>query len=378
MTEGDARAVRVDLGRVEVQFLADGAGLGGEGDVGFDHVQVGDGQAGALERQAGGRDRAQAHEFRFDAGVGVADQAGEGFQVIGLDRVAAGHDQCGGAVVQARGVAGGDRTVLLERRLHCCQLFQGRGARMFVDAEQFDAFAILDFHGRDLLAEVAVGNRVGRALLVFESQGVLHFAGDAVARGDVLGGDAHVDAMEGVMQDAEHVVDDLGVAHARTPTGGRHQVRATAHGFGTGTDDDVGIAEHQGLGGVDDRLQARTAQAVDVVGRGFLRDAGVHRRDAGDVGIAGFGRDHVAHHQMANERRVHGGSLQGGFHGRGREVGQRHVLERTTEGTDGGTGGADDVDFWSVHGWFPFGGFLSVLRLSRAFKAVFASSVFRR
>ena len=327
VTQGDTRTVRVDLGRIEVQFLADRAGLCGEGDVGFDHVQVSDGQAGALECQARGRDRSQAHQFRLDAGVGVADQTRQRAQVVSLDRVAGGHDQRRRAVVQARSVAGGDRTLFLERRLHCGQLFQRCGAWVLVDAEQLGALAILDFHGRDLLAEITVGNRMGGAFLVFQRQGILHFASDAVAFGDVLGGDAHVDVVERVMQDAQHVIDGLDVAHARAPTGRRQQVRAAAHGFGAGTDGDFGIAQQQRLRRADDRLQAGTAETVDVVGRGFFRDAGVHRGDPGDVGVTVFGRDHVAHDQMTDQRRVHGGPLQGGLHGGGGQVGRRHVLE---------------------------------------------------
>ncbi|MNE72600.1 hypothetical protein D3C80_1685560 [compost metagenome] len=51
MAEGNARAIRVDLLRVEAQLLGDSAGLGSEGLIGLDHVDIGHRQAGALEGQ---------------------------------------------------------------------------------------------------------------------------------------------------------------------------------------------------------------------------------------------------------------------------------------------------------------------------------------
>src|SRR5271169_2680505 len=70
MTERDRTAIDVDLARVPAEVLVDRAGLGGEGLVGLDEVEVLDLPAGLLERGAGSRNRAGAHDRRIDTGLG--------------------------------------------------------------------------------------------------------------------------------------------------------------------------------------------------------------------------------------------------------------------------------------------------------------------
>jgi hypothetical protein len=109
VAERDGAAVRVGLGRVELQAARDRDGLGREGFVALDHVHLVDRQAGLLQRQLGRRDRAFAHDLVGHAGHGVADQARHRL-VAGLGRHGGvGQHEEGGAVVDARGIAGGDR-----------------------------------------------------------------------------------------------------------------------------------------------------------------------------------------------------------------------------------------------------------------------------
>ncbi|MNF78364.1 hypothetical protein D3C84_605440 [compost metagenome] len=74
------------------------------------------------------------------------------------------------------------------------------------------------------------------------------------------------------MQDAVHVVDHLVITQACPPAHARQHERAATHVLGTCTDGNIGIAQQNRLGRRDNRLQTRTTQAVDVEGRGFLRD----------------------------------------------------------------------------------------------------------
>ncbi|MNQ53316.1 hypothetical protein D3C85_673530 [compost metagenome] len=152
------------------------------------------------------------------------------------------------------------------------------------------------------------------------------------------------------MEDAVHVVDGAAIAEASAPAQVGQDERAAAHALRAGADGDVGIAQQDGLRGGNDRLQTRSAQAVYVEGGGFLGNAGVHGGYAAQIGIAWFGRDHVAQDDMADFTRVDPGTLQGCAAGRGRERAQGSVLERTAKGAYGGASCTDYEDLTLSHG----------------------------
>ena len=88
----------------------------------------------ALSRQRRvAADRADAHDRRVDARVGVSSDFRQHGQAEGLGFFGAHQDHGGGTVVQGRGVTGGHRTVLLEGRFQFAQRFSGgAGAWLFV------------------------------------------------------------------------------------------------------------------------------------------------------------------------------------------------------------------------------------------------------
>src|SRR5262249_60768485 len=67
VAEGDGAAVRVELLGVDAQFADYGEGLGGEGLVEFDDVDVLDGLAGAFQHLGDRGDGANAHDLRVTA-----------------------------------------------------------------------------------------------------------------------------------------------------------------------------------------------------------------------------------------------------------------------------------------------------------------------
>ncbi len=95
VAEGDGAAVDVDFFLDEAEFFADGQELGGEGFVGFDEVDVVEGEAGFGQRLAGGGDGTHAHDGGVYAAGAVADDFGEGFEAEGFGFVGA-HDDEGG------------------------------------------------------------------------------------------------------------------------------------------------------------------------------------------------------------------------------------------------------------------------------------------
>src|SRR5699024_1120121 len=78
MAERDARTVdieSIEVALAQAPFASDGERLRGEGFIEFDEVDVGQLEAGLLQRPGGGRDRADAHGLRGHTGDGPADQA---------------------------------------------------------------------------------------------------------------------------------------------------------------------------------------------------------------------------------------------------------------------------------------------------------------
>src|SRR3546814_931194 len=94
--------------------LRRGHGGAGEGLVDLEQVDIGGLSAGLVE-QALGRADGGGGELGRRAGVGsVGDDAGDGFEALGLGGGGAGHDQGGGAVGDGAGVGGGEGAVLRE------------------------------------------------------------------------------------------------------------------------------------------------------------------------------------------------------------------------------------------------------------------------
>ncbi|MCY1291636.1 hypothetical protein D9M70_408330 [compost metagenome] len=341
MAEGDGAAVGVDPRVVvgQAQFAQHGQALGGEGFVEFDHVHVGQGQAGQLQHLARCRDRADAHDARLDAGGGHADHPGAGLEAVALGRFGAGQQQGAGAVVDARGVAGGDAAALAEGRAQLGQLLQGGvAARVLVLLDEFRrALALGNLHRDDFPGQAAIGLGGGGALLAAQGEGILVFAGDAELLGDVLGGLRHgVDAELAFHQRVDEAPADGGVEDFRL-AGERafrlaHDEGRAGHGFHAAGQHQPGFAAAQGAGGVADGVQAGAAEAVQGGAGDAQRQAGEQGRHARDVavvfaGLVGAAVDHVvdgapvqfrvAGHQGADR---HGAEVVGAHAGQGAGV----------------------------------------------------------
>ncbi|MNT33462.1 hypothetical protein D3C72_1693910 [compost metagenome] len=174
---------------------------------------------------------------------------------------------------------------------------------------------------------------------------VLLRARDVVFLGDVLGGHAHVDAVEGIVQRAQHHVDQAGIAHARAPAGRRRQVRRAAHALDAAADGRVGIAQQDGLRGADDGLQAGAAQAVDGQRRRVGRHAAVDGRDAAQVHVTRFSLDHIAEHHVADVVARHLRTGQRLAHDQRAHFRRCHILQAAAKGPDRGTDTAHHYDF---------------------------------
>src|SRR5690606_1097678 len=85
---------------------------------------------------------------------GAADNPSEGRRVEALDGATGGENQRGGAVVERRGIGGGDGPVLLERGREARKFLWAAATRLLVaDHDRGVAFALGDGHRRELCLE---------------------------------------------------------------------------------------------------------------------------------------------------------------------------------------------------------------------------------
>ena len=107
--------------------------LRGEGLVELDHVDAVEVEARTRQHLARGRRGADAHDAGRDARARHRDDAGAGLQPVAPGRLLRGHQNCAGAVVHARRVAGGHGAAFAEGRRQPRQpLKRGLWARMLV------------------------------------------------------------------------------------------------------------------------------------------------------------------------------------------------------------------------------------------------------
>src|SRR5438477_5599721 len=156
MAERDRAAVHVGLLAVETEVLLHCQVLRSERFVDLDEIHVLHLEAGTLERLARRRSRTDPHDVRVDAADAARDDPRDRTEPGVLRGIGRSDDHRRGAVVDARGVAGGDRAVLLESRDKFLEYFRSRiGADVLVLVD--DDLALLRLHRDrdDLLAEAA-------------------------------------------------------------------------------------------------------------------------------------------------------------------------------------------------------------------------------
>ena len=322
-----------------------------------------------LEDLAGRRDRALEHRDGVGTGNGERVEAGPGLHAQLLGLVLAHDQHARGAVGDLRGVAGGDRAVLLERRLELGERLGGGAlADALVGAELLLRAVEIDDDRDDLVVEAALVAGDRGALLALGAERVEVVAGEAVLLGDHLGADALRGqagvgvAVELRLREREaHALDD------------RRAHRRAGHDLDAGGDDDVVRAGDDALRGEVHRLLAGAALAIDGGGGHRFGPAGGEDGVAADVERLLTDLHHATHDHVVDEFGVEVVALLEGLEHLGGEGGGMPVLELSVALAAGGADGVDDDGFG--HGsLLLFGGSMAgVVRDGRATDAASSS-----
>ena len=227
------------------------------------------------------------------------------------------HDR-GGAVVDARGVAGGDRPARPERGLEPREALGGRvGARALV--------ALDDAAARRRAAATGTGttwsaNRPSSiaadgALLAQQRERVLVRA-DTPQRSATISAVSPSEtvtpcsARRGLTNRQPSVrVDELARAALVAGLRLQHDERCARHRLDAARHDDIRVAGHDRVRGAVDRLEARAAEAVHGLARDLDRQPREQHRHPRDVPVLLARAVRVAEDDVVDERRVDPGAL---------------------------------------------------------------------
>src|SRR5258706_5263114 len=98
MPESNRSTIDIRTFAIETEFLLNREVLNRERFVDFNQVDIRELQTGFGECLPSCGHRSNSHDFRLNSGIGPADDAAHGFDLLCLNEILAGVDQCGGAI----------------------------------------------------------------------------------------------------------------------------------------------------------------------------------------------------------------------------------------------------------------------------------------
>mmetsp|Transcript_16365 Transcript_16365/g.34166 ORF Transcript_16365/g.34166 Transcript_16365/m.34166 type:complete len:311 (+) Transcript_16365:265-1197(+) len=251
VADGHGTTMHVDLGVVEVKQVHVREGHNRKRFINLVEINIARRHA-SMSEGLGHRERRRGGELnRVLLRIGVASDAGDRRNAE-LGGLVCRHEHHGsGAVVNRRGVGGGDRALLHERRSEACDLFNLGGVRLLVRRHEgrLSTTPALDLNGDDLVVEHTAGKSVLGASVRLNAVGILVVAAEIILLSAGLGAHAHVlvvvDVPKSVVHDA---VNHRRVTQTDTAAGARHVVRDVGHGLHATSDHNVALTERDGLG----------------------------------------------------------------------------------------------------------------------------------
>ena len=334
MPKAYAAAVHIGLVHVHIQLAHAVERLRRKRFVELDQVNVADVHPGLGQRLADGGNGPRPHYGRLHAGHAARMPAQFGPQVQ-LGRLFGRHNHHRRrAVVDAGCVARRYAAVGLEHRTQRCEpLKRGVGARPFV-LRNHDGIATALRHAdlNYLFTEVPVLDGGHCALVAHQRQFVLVFAANLKALCHILGGYAHVVAVDRAAKPLDQPVAHRGVAHSQAVEARPvvQHIGRLAHILGTAGHRDVHFAGAHKLRRHIDGFQAGRTLTVHRDGGRLLGNARLQRGEP--CGIARFRRlQRIAQHNLFHLIRTNARALQRRLDSFRAQIRRRNILERAPE-----------------------------------------------
>ena len=361
MAERNRAAMRID----EICIFLDAElaqhrnALRSESFVEFDQIDITDLETETFQQLAHRRHRADAHNTRSNTGRRMAEQLRTRRQAVLLHGFFRCKDDRRRTVIDARRIACGHRAVRAHDRLQLGEAFEGGfGARVFVLIHgDRTSLAAGNRNRRNFFREVTGCNRLARALLRTDREGVLIGTRDLIVGRDVFAGLRHgIDAVLLLHQRINEAPADGGVEafHAALERLGRlaGDERCAGHGFHAARNGEIDFTGADRPRDTADRIEARGAKPVHRHARHTFRQARQQQRHARDVAVVftGLIGAAIGHFVQRTPIRLRIALHQRLDRGCGKIV-RAHLGQRSAEPSDRRTHRITDVNI--THGHSP-------------------------
>src|SRR5439155_19966919 len=342
MAERDRTAVHVELGLRDSELAAHALDAT-ERLVHLEEIDIADRPARFFEAARDRATRRGEEQFGLVRVLALRDDARHRLRAQLTRAIRGRDDDRGPAVVELRGVAGGDRAALFERRLQLREALEGRLARRLVLVDHGDrALAPGHLDADELGVERAVLLR-GECLLVRRCrEAVLILAREPALLRDELAAKTHVPVAICVHQ-AVGEIRVLEVVFTEREAGAEaaHEVRRVRHALHTAGDDDARFARFDLRRREHYRLESRAANLVHGRARHAVRDPCADR-GLTRGGLADACLDDVAHEDLVDLIDLDPGTLERAPDRDRSELGRAERREHTEERADPRPPAADD------------------------------------
>ena len=320
-----------------------GDGLGGEGFVDFDEIEVCDGAVEFVCQFAHGVNR-RAEDFkRIDGSLRIANNASQWFESVGVGERTATYDKRRCAIANRRRIPRRHGSRRVEDRFQRGQRRGGRVCtRRLIGDDGYGFTPLRHRDGCELGGKMSVLLGSQGAAVAFQRPGVLRGAADVIAAGDPFGAVSHVMLLKGTPQPVlDHGVEQGLVVEAVTEACAGQQVGGQVHIFHTTGQDQAGVTGADGLRRHHHRLQTAAADFVDRRCTDRRGDARPNRR-LPRWGLPNPGLKDVAHQHFVHRSGINAGAFHGSADRRRAQFRRGDCLKRPLKFADWGACCADD------------------------------------
>src|SRR5271156_1038111 len=288
MADGNGSAVDVEFGAIEAKLAHASKDLCSKGFVDLESINLRQLEASEFQKLLNGWHRSDAHDLGRNADDCSGHDSRQRF-FIALFQVGARGDQRRSGTIDDRGAVPASLNAA-ECGSKFGENFERRGANVSIFAQLLNAARQADStrgvalqikcfadYGRNLPAQEASFLRSDGAGKTFGGELIDVFPSNSILLGEFLGGGTHGQVAGWIEERLPQKVLELDFSHAETAAVGVGGDGIAGHRFRADDQGQSGFGELDGIGSLQNRLNAGAAHALHKVSRDFDWNSGIKR-----------------------------------------------------------------------------------------------------